>query len=257
MSRRFCILMALFFIFSIFASPAWAHFGIIIPSSSMVTDKKDAKITLDIAFAHPFSQQGMDMARPREAFVFFGGRKTQLPALREIKYLDHPAWQGEFTLGRPGVYQFAVSPEPYFEPAEDCFIVHYAKTVVAAYGNEEGWDEPVGLPAEIVPLSRPFGNYAGNVFQGVVLRDGKPQPGVVVEVENLNSRNKHKAPNVYFETQVVKTDANGVFTFGIPWEGWWGFAALMEGAARLEMKGELKDLEVGAVLWTNFSAAEE
>ena len=30
-------------------------------------------------------------------------------------------------------------------------------------------DRPVGLPVEIVPLSRPFGLYAGNTFRGKVL----------------------------------------------------------------------------------------
>jgi cobalt/nickel transport protein len=26
---------------------------------------------------------------------------------------------------------------------------------------DKGWDEPVGLPTEIVPLLRPFDNYVG------------------------------------------------------------------------------------------------
>lgn len=70
-----------------------------------------------------------------------------------------------------------MEPQPYWEPAEDCYIVHYTKAYVAAFGEEEGWDEPAGLKTEIVPLTRPFGNYAGNVFQGQVLLNGKPVPG--------------------------------------------------------------------------------
>jgi len=55
---------------------------------------------------------------------------------------------------RPGVYAFFMEPNPYWEPAEDCFIVHYTKTVVTAFGDDEGWDEEIGLKTEIVPLSK-------------------------------------------------------------------------------------------------------
>jgi len=53
-----------------------------------------------------------------------------------------------------------------------------------------------------------------------------------------------EAPADPFITQVIKADGNGVFTFGIPRAGWWGFAALMDGDP---IKG--KDHEVGAVMW--------
>ena len=39
---------------------------------------------------------------------------------------------------------------------------------------------------EIIPLTRPFANYSGNIFQGRVLLDGKPVPGAEVEVEYYN-----------------------------------------------------------------------
>ena len=147
-----------------------------------------------------------------------------------------------------------MEPEPYFEPAEDTYIIHYTKTAVAAFGGEEGWDEPLGLKTEIVPLTRPFGNYAGNVFQGRVLLDGKPVPGAEVEVESYNKAKGHTAPNEYFVTQVVKADENGVFSYGVPWAGWWGFAALNTAKEKLDYKGEPKPIELGAVLWLEFVA---
>ena len=44
-------------------------------------------------------------------------------------------------------------PQPYWEPAEDAFIIHYTKTVVTAFGDDGGWDEEIGLKTEIVPLA--------------------------------------------------------------------------------------------------------
>ena len=153
---------------------------------------------------------------------------------------------------KPGAYQFVMEPKPYWEPAEDCFIIHYTKTVVAAFGGEDGWDEPAGLKTEIVPLTRPFGNYAGNVFQGRVLLDGKPVRGAEVEVEFYNRDGKYEAPNDYMITQVIRADADGVFTYGVPFAGWWGFAALNTAPEKMNRDGAPKDVELGAVLWTEF-----
>ncbi len=235
------------------ATTALAHFGMVIPTQSTVDDQKNSSLSLLVAFAHPMEMQGMDMARPIEFGVFSDGAKTSLlDGLKQIKAMEHQAWEGSFSFKRPGLAQFYVIPEPYWEPAEDCFIQHIVKTVVPAFGEEEGWDKPLGLKAEIVPLTRPFANYAGNVFQGRVLFNGKPAPGVVVEVEYFNKDKACEAPNAYFTTQAVMTDANGVFTYAVPWAGWWGFAALSTSDEKKAHDGKDKDIELGAVLWTEF-----
>ncbi len=238
---------------ALWAAPALAHFGMVIPSADVVTDKDKAKVGLTISFSHPMEENGMDMAKPKQFGVKEGDRKTDLlGTLKPVKVLDHAAWAGEYTFKRPGVGIFYVVPEPYFEPAEDKFIEHITKVAVPAFGEEDGWDEPVGLPAEIVPLTRPFGNYAGNVFQGQLLVDGKPVAGARVEVEYYNKDKAYTAPNEYMNTQVVKTDANGVFTYAVPFAGWWGFAALTDAPGTLEKDGAAKKVERGAVLWAKF-----
>lgn len=119
--------------------------------------------------------------RLRPATVTHDGKTEDIKAtLKPATVLGHKAWQTTYGIKKPGVYQFAVEPAPYFEPAEDKFIIHYTKTVVAAFGEEEGWDAPLGLKTEIVPLTRPFANYTGNVFRGRVLLDGKPVAGADV-----------------------------------------------------------------------------
>lgn len=197
----------------------------------------------------------MTMEKPRAFQVFRDGKAEDLlGTLKEAKFLDNKGWRAEYRVARPGVYQFAVEPEPYFEPAENCYIIHYAKTVVAAFGDEEGWAEPLGLKTEIVPLTRPFANYAGNVFAGRVLLDGKPVPGAEVEVEYWNHDGRREAPNEYYVTQVVRADENGVFVYGVPWAGWWGFAALSGGGERPGPEGKPATVELGAVLWVDFVA---
>ena len=193
----------------------------------------------------------MDMEKPERFYVVTDGKKTDLlESLQEEKVMDHTAWQTQYRVKRPGVYQFVMEPKAYWEPGEDLSIIHYTKTIVAAFGADEGWDEPVGLPTEIVPLLRPFGNYAGNSFSGRVLMDGKAVPGAEVEVELYNRDGVLSAPDEYHVTQVIKADQNGVFTFTCPRSGWWGFAALNMASYTLKNpQGEEKEVELGAILW--------
>lgn len=237
----------------LFPLQAHAHFGMIIPSRATVTEKSQADLRLDLAFAHPFDQQGMDMQKPKEFFVLSHfGKIDLMPSLKETKFLDHAAWQGQFKIERPSVYQFAFVPQPYYEEAEDSFIIHYTKTIIGAFGSEDDWNRACGLPVEIIPLSRPFGNYAGNLFQGTALFNGKPLAGAIVEVENLNRGGAHVPPNEYFVTQTVMTDINGNFSFAVPWAGWWGFAVLTQAPEKIMLNGSEKDVELGGIIWMKF-----
>ncbi len=230
--------------------PAMAHFGMVIPSGNIVTQEKKS-VDLTLSFSHPFEIIGMDLDKPAAFYVVRDGKKTDLlDTLQPATVMDHKAWQTTYRVKRPGVYQFVMEPRPYWEPAEDLSIIHYTKTIVAAYGADEGWDEPVGLPTEIVPLLRPFGNYAGNSFTGQVLMNGKPVPHAEVEVELYNRDHSLQAPSDYHVTQVIKADQNGIFTFTCPRAGWWGFAALNEADYTVpDPDGNAKPVELGAVLW--------
>ncbi|THB67269.1 MAG: DUF4198 domain-containing protein [Desulfovibrio sp.] len=232
------------------SAPAWAHFGMAIPSSDEATPQEKT-LTVTFSFSHPMGGEGMELVQPKQAGVMFEGEITDLlGSLTQTQVMDFPAWAVDYTFARPGAYSFFMEPQPYWEPAEDVSIIHYTKVIVPAFGGEEGWDEPVGLPTEIVPLLRPFGNYAGNVFVGQVLIDGAPAPNAEVEVELYNQAG-YTLPTAYHETQVIFADENGVFVFACPKAGWWGFAALSEAPYTLtDPDGNEKGVELGAVLWT-------
>lgn len=232
------------------AGPALAHFGMVIPDQHIIKqEKKDTTFTL--SFAHPFENIGMDLATPKSFSVTANGKSTDLLAtLQPVSFMEHKGWKSSFRFSRPGIYQFVMEPSPYWEPAEDLSIIHYTKTIIPAFGDDQGWDEPVGLPTEIIPLLRPFGNYAGNSFSGQVLLKGKPVAGAEVEVEFYNEGNKLQPKSDYHITQLVKADANGIFSFTCPLAGWWGFAALSEADYTLKNPaGVDKSVELGAVLW--------
>ncbi|MBW1997130.1 MAG: DUF4198 domain-containing protein [Deltaproteobacteria bacterium] len=255
--RKTAIFLAAIFSLGV-AVQASAHFGMIIPSDSMVMQDETRTITVLICFAHPFEGIGMDLARPKVFGVDINGKKKDiLNKIKETSIMGHQGWTVDYGVNRPGVYTFYMEPEPYWEPAEESYIVHYTKTIIAAFGWDAGWDVPLGLRTEIVPLSRPFGLYAGNVFQGIVMLEGRPVPHSVVEVEYYNKDGRASAPNDYMITQVIKADKNGVFTFAVPRAGWWGFAALNPSKRGIRYKGVERPVELGAVLWVEFQEWRE
>lgn len=235
------------------AGTAGAHFGMVIPSDTMVMQADGRSIEVTLSFSHPMEMVGMELVKPKAFSVRANGQMQDLlSTLQPATVMDHPAWKAVYGVKRPGVYMFVMEPQPYWEPAEDCFIIHYTKTVVTAFGDDEGWDEEVGLATEIVPLSKPYGLYAGNLFQGIVKLGGKPVPYAAVEVEYYNQDRKAAAPTDYMVTQTVKADQNGVFSYAAPQAGWWGFAALNTADYKLKADGEDKDVELGAVIWVKF-----
>lgn len=234
---------------ALLATPASAHFQEIIPSADVLPNGGD--VTIDMVFTHPFEGGPvMEMKKPEEMGVYKAGTKTDLlPELKQTQIDGKTTWSLDAQLGEPGASIFYVEPQPYWEPAEGKYIIHYAKVVIDNYASGEGWDDLVGLPVEIQPLTRPTGLWTGNVFSGVVLKDGSPVPFAEIEVEFINDASI-TAPNDAFITQVIKADANGTFTYAMPHAGWWGFAALVEGDEPMTSpEGKEVPVELGALMW--------
>ncbi|MFM1920807.1 MAG: hypothetical protein RLZZ303_2441 [Candidatus Hydrogenedentota bacterium] len=271
-SRRLLAALAI----AAFALSSHAHFQMIhLPAGAFGEDVSEAPLTL--LFAHPFSGgEVMDMGKgldgqphPPQAFgVMHRGEKVDL--LEYLKPLDfgpsdaqRRGFRVPFKFRGMGDYVFYCDPGYYWEPGEDIFIRHYTKTIVNRIGQATDWKNPVGFPVEIMPLVKPYALWAGNVFRGRVVKlvDGKPMPlaDTLVEVEYLNHEVGENAfangprvtpPNGAFETQQIRTDANGEFVYGLPFGGWWGFAALVDGDEKVPgPDGEEKEVELGGLLW--------
>lgn len=241
----------------IVATPALAHYGMIIPSDPMISQEDGRSVDLTMSFSHPFEMDGMMLDTPVSFDVTHEGETTDLLGeLQSETIMDDQGYTLTYPLDRPGTYIFTMEPQPYWEPAEDAFIIHYTKTYVTAFGDDEGWDTELGLKTEIVPLSKPFGLWEHNVFQGIVKMNGEPVPYAEVEVEFFNEDADATVPDALMITQTVKADADGVFTYAPPSDGWWGFAALNTADYTLteEGSGEEKAVELGAVIWVHFEA---
>jgi len=230
---------------------AAAHFQELIPSTEIVDADTGPEIALELVFTHPMERgPAMAMAEPVRFGVLGPAGKADLADRLETTEVDGKrAYEAAYRFSEPGDYVFFVEPAPYWEPAEGVMIVHYTKTVVDAFGAEEGWDTLVDLPVEIEPLVRPYGLWTGNLFRGIVKKHGDPVPFAEVEVEWRNDGSV-EPPADPFITQVIKADAGGVFSYAMPRAGWWGFAALLQGDETMaNPAGDQVPVEQGALLW--------
>jgi cobalt/nickel transport protein len=191
------------------------------------------------------------MDAPKQFGVLVGGKKHDLlSTLQPGKTDGKTTYRSSYAVKAPGDHVFYLEPAPYWEPAEEKMIVHYTKVVVNAFGEEEGWDAAVGFPVEIDPLVRPYGLWTGNLFRGVVKKNGKPVPFAEIEVEYYNEGKAVAIPADPFITQVIKADANGTFAYAMPKAGWWSFAALLDGDEKMpNPDGQAVDVELGALIW--------
>ena len=251
------------------AAPAQAHFMMAYTPQTAL--EKAADLDFRIVFTHP-AEAGhmMDMGGVKEFYALHqrgDGEAKKIdfkPLLKEITWKNPDSSAPAFSALVPrkelrsmGDYMFVMVPGYYYEKEEDVYMQQITKLLVNVGGIPGNWNTPAGLPCEIVPLAKPYGLWTGNVFQGQVLSNGKPVAGAEVEVEymshepnlkknGLSAKSSVKYPNGVMVTQAIMTDANGVFTFGIPKAGWWGFAALGVGP---DKKHDGKGLSQDAVIW--------
>lgn len=244
------------------ALPAEAHFQMIYTPEANL--EKPGDIPILLLFGHPFENgHVMDMAKPEQFFVVTKDKKTDLlDKLKPVTFKgaenSAAAFELKFPVRALGDYIFVLNPAPYWEPTESHFIHQITKAYVNLGEAPTNWAEPVGLPTEIVPLNKPTAIIAGSTFSGRVLTDGKPAADVEIEVEYISaapdlathSAGKPTVSPPPGGTLVAKTDSNGVFTFGIPKAGYWGFSAIDSGPAK---KFQDKDQEEDAVIWIHAS----
>ena len=246
---------------SLFASAAQAHFQMVYTPDLL--RERGGLINVKLPFTHPAdSGYVMTVEPPEQLYVLKKGKwpdRFSVPDASTWTSAENTgdAYEVDATLRGLGDHIFVMQMAPYFEASEDAYIQQIVKTIVNVGTLPSGWNEDLGLAAEIVPLTKPYGILAGGSFTGVVKSNGQPVPFAEIEVEYVNynpdmKNNRFSAtanvnlPSDLFITMTIYADANGTFTFGIPKAGQWGFAALGVGE-KTEFKG--KELSQDAVIW--------
>lgn len=248
-----------------------AHFQLLYVADA--APQRGQATELLLLFSHPVhGGPNMDMGAP-ESFYVVSQRGDAEPVTTDLKqYLEPISWNGDQGAKRAyrarlpiavtrslGDYVFVLQPAPYYESGEEKYIQQFTKTMMNVGGVPGHWAEPLGLPAEILPLNKPYANWTGGVFRGVVLAEGKPVPNAELEMEYINhppdltslrfaATPSVELPQSSFGTMSLRANDRGEFTVGLPRAGWWGICALAVGP-RTEHEG--KPLSQDAAMWVH------
>jgi len=254
-----------------FVLPVRGHFQLLYTPEAALTGGRATNLLL--LFTHP-SHGGPNMAMGKpEAFYVVSQRGEDEATKTDLnQYLAPIMWNGgqgttpAYEARMPasvtrslGDYVFVLQPAPYYESGEDKYIQQFTKMIMNVGGVPGNWAEPVDLPAEILPLNKPYANWTGGVFRGIVLSEGKPVPNAEMEVEYINYATDLTArrfattphvvlPQASYGTMSIRANEGGEFTVGLPRAGWWGICALDVGPVK-EHQG--KPLSQDAVIWVH------
>jgi cobalt/nickel transport protein len=124
---------------------------------------------------------------------------------------------------------------------------------------EDGWEARLGLPIEVVPLTRPYGLEAGFAFTARAYLDGEPLADAPVEIEKFNGSyvaadelptDQFGNEDVPMITRAARTDADGYVTYTLDEPGWWMISVSAE-AGTVQAAGEELPRVLRGGLWVN------
>ncbi|HIE28128.1 TPA: DUF4198 domain-containing protein, partial [Candidatus Poribacteria bacterium] len=184
------IFIGIAFVFGILEG-VYAHFHTFWPEGSPnCYAKRGQEITFKYFWGHPYEYIIFDSLKPNFYVVKPDGSKSEVK-LKKIQMRDketdkvRTAYEVKYKPTALGDFYLCLEAPPIFVEEEELFWRDYVKQPIHVMA-EKGWDRPVGLPLEMVPLTRPYGIEEGFVFKGQALYKGKPLANAHVEIEKFN-----------------------------------------------------------------------
>jgi len=258
--QGFLLLLAL--LWGLFtAPPTLAHSHIYSPQFEGCYAKPGEAVKWQYFWGHPFDML-IDDAEPPKFFIFTPEEKKETLEPREITLKDPAGGQDRraFTVEYkpPGLgdYYLCLESPAYFIPAEQEFWQDYVKEPLHVM-KEGGWYDAVGLPVEIIPITRPYGWPAGSVFKGQALAKKRPLTRATVEIEKFNGvfvsrenlpKDRLGEENSPLITRVTKTDRLGYFLCTLDSPGWWIMSVSAPGGSKTHA-GKRHPLKMRGALW--------
>ena len=243
------------------AWPALAHFQVLWPKTEGCYAKTGEAVTWQYFWGHPYEMLISD-AQPPKFFIFTPQKQKENLAGKEITLKDQEsgqdrkAFEVEYKPSGPGDYYLCLESPPIFIPEEQVFWQDYVKEPLHVL-SAKGWDQPVGLPVEIIPLTRPYGWPAGSVFKGQALAKNLALTRATVEIEKFNGfyvpknqlpKDRLGAENGPLLTRVTKTDHMGYFICTLDSPGWWIITVSAPGGKKVHER-KTYPVEMRGCLW--------
>jgi cobalt/nickel transport protein len=241
------------------AGAAWAHFNVVLPERYAGWEaRKGERVPMRFVWGHGYEHVWFDALAPSELFVVApDGTKSDLrkalkPLTIEGAGGKARAWRFELRPEERGDYVLVLKAALLWDEEGGCFLQDWARSTLHVQ-VKKGWDRTVGLPFELVPLTRPYALQPGQVVRARLLRGGRPLAGCEVELEKLQPRRPRteELPGEELITFESKTDEAGIVTFGFHEPGWFALTAVHETGQELSVDGHTGPLVERTTLWVH------
>ena len=246
---------------------AFGHFHTIVPDSPNGYAVPGGEVACRYFWGHPYEMILFDAREPVVYAVAPSGAREKV-AVRPTQTKDEETgelrktFSLSYTPEEIGDTWLVLEAPPYpieeeGEAVQDC--VKQCVHVLA----EDGWDARLGLPIELVPLTRPYGLEPGFAFTVRAYLDGKPLADAACEIEKFNGfhvtaemlpRDQFGNEDVPMITRVAKTDANGYMTCTLDEPGWWVIAVMAE-SGEVSVAGKAYPRVLRGCLWVHVDEA--
>lgn len=249
------------------AGIACGHFHTFWPDGPNCYGRLGEQITWQYFWGHPYELILFDAETPDFYVVPPVGEKETIAA-EPVEMKDpetgemRRAFKLTYTPEQIGDSWLVLEAPPYLMEEEGEAVQDYVKQCVHVMA-EMGWDRRLGLPIELVPLTRPYGLEAGFAFTVRAYLDGEPLADAPVEVEKFNGfyvgeedlpRDQFDMEDVPMITRVAKTDAFGYVTYTLDEPGWWMVSVSAESGEVTVADGEYPRVLRGC-LWVHVQGA--
>jgi cobalt/nickel transport protein len=227
---------------------ALGHFHTFWPDGPNGYAKLGEEIVYQYFWGHPYEMILFDAKAPTAYVVAPDGERE--PVSLEPVEMEDPetglpraAFRLRYTPENIGDSWLVLEAPPYPIEEEGEAVQDYVKQCIHVMA-EQGWDSELGLPVELVPLTRPYGLEPGFAFTARAYMGGEPMAGATVEIEKFNGfhvgeemlpTDQFGMEDVPMITRVAKTDAFGYVTYTLDEPGWWMISVSAEsGTAAVE-----------------------
>ena len=257
MKKKACLWIIFFFGL---VATAKAYFLVVIQEKGGGYATRGEKISWLVFRGEPFQGLVRDLITPKAFMRTPQGGKDPV-AFTVIELKDYKtgkkrhAFYVRYTPTQEGDYYLCLLSQKTYIPELNEVWREITK-VPLHVESEKAWEIPVGLELEIVPLTRPYGLTAGQIFRGKVFSQGTPASHVLVQVTHYHglflpwealpkdAYGKLDRPLMYLS---LYTDDNGTFSVALNQPGWWlvsvrvpqGFVTLANQRFPLFLRGSL------------------
>ncbi|MBN1491012.1 MAG: DUF4198 domain-containing protein [Phycisphaerae bacterium] len=249
---------ALMLIIVVVTPVAMGHFHVLVPQEyEQWSARRGRPVACRLVWGHGYEHIWMDATRPAEltAIAPDGQRVDLLANLKPTKVRaadgkDYAAFEFAYTPAMRGDHTLALKAALLWDDKDEVFLQDYAKSVLHVQ-DKINWDCRAGHAFELVPLTRPYGLQRGHVMRMLVLHEGKPLAGCLVEFEKLQPTipDASKLPGEEFITFEARSDVNGIVAFGLHDEGWFALTAIHETDTKIDRDGHTGPLVERATFW--------